>query len=239
MIRFSSKLVIFSVGTVASLLLSSTVHAQVLLSEGFDTMTPSGWTVTNNSSPLGVTNWFQGNDTVFPAQSGATTSYAGANFNNGSGASDLSNWLITPQLTVQNGDTVSFFTRTITTVQFADRLQLRFSPNGASTNVGATATSIGDFTTLLVDVNPTLTTSGYPNTWTQFSVNLSGLSGLTSGRFAFRYFVTNGGPGGANSDYIGVDTFSVSRVAAAAPEPTTLALAGLGVAGLIARRRRK
>ena len=39
---------------------------------------------------------------------------------------------------------------------FADRLELRLSTNGASTNVGTTTTSVGDFTTLLLTVNPLL-----------------------------------------------------------------------------------
>ena len=39
----------------------------------------------NHSEPLGLTDWFQGNDAVFPAHSGASTSYIGANFNNTSG----------------------------------------------------------------------------------------------------------------------------------------------------------
>ena len=78
------------------------------------------------------------------------------------------------------------------------------STNGASTNVGSTATSVGDFTTLLLNINPNYTTNGYPNVWTQFTVTLSGLppAGAT-GRLAFRYFVENAGFSGANSDYIG------------------------------------
>ena len=48
------------------------------------------------------------------------------------------------------------------------------STNGASSNVGTTATDVGDFITLLLDINPTYTTSGYPNVWTQFTVTLSG-----------------------------------------------------------------
>ena len=48
--------------------------------------------------------------------------------------------------------------------------------------------------------------SGYPSVWTQYSVTLSGISGTPTGRLAFRYFVENGGPAGANSDYIGIDT---------------------------------
>jgi hypothetical protein len=30
-------------------------------------------------------------------------------------------------------------------------------------------------------------------------------------RFAFRYYVTDGGPSGSNSDLIGIDTFSIDR----------------------------
>ena len=51
------------------------------------------------------------------------------------------------------------------------------STNGTSQNVGTTATSVGDFTTLLLDINPTYTTTGYPNVWTNFVVTISGLAG--------------------------------------------------------------
>ncbi|HUN81491.1 MAG TPA: choice-of-anchor J domain-containing protein, partial [Phycisphaerae bacterium] len=103
----------------------------------------------------------------------------------------------------------------------------------ASTNVGSTATSVGDFTTLLLDINPTYTLSGYPNGWTQYSITLSGIGAPTSGRLAFRYFVENGGPSGANSDYIGIDTLAYTQ----APEPAALALLGIGGLALIRRRR--
>ncbi|MBE2235907.1 MAG: choice-of-anchor J domain-containing protein, partial [Anaerolinea sp.] len=47
---------------------------------------------------------------------------------------------------------------------------------------------------------------GYPQSWTQYTVTLSGLPANASGRLAFRYFVTDGGPSGNNSNYIGIDT---------------------------------
>ena len=37
------------------------------------------------------------------------------------------------------------------------------------------------------------------------------MTGPTAVEFAFRYFVTDGGPQGANSDIIGIDSFSVDR----------------------------
>jgi hypothetical protein len=71
--------------------------------------------------------------------------------------------------------------------------------------------------------NPTYTTSGYPNVWTQFTLTLSGLGSPTTGRLAFRYFVENGGPSGANSDYIGIDT---AQYACPTPTPTPVNISG-------------
>ena len=72
--------------------------------------------------------------------------------------------------------------------------------------MGLGSTAVGDFTTLLLDINPLYTTTDYPTSWTPFKVVLSGITGTPKGRIAFRYFVENGGPTGANSDYIGIDT---------------------------------
>ncbi len=194
-------------GSIQSLSLTNTLGNSNLINEGFSTVSPlpAGWFAQNNSTPIGVTGWFQGNAGVFPANNGAPDSYIGANFNNVSGANTISNWLLTPNVNMKNGDIFTFYTRTISAPAFPDRLEVRLSTNGASTSVGATNASVGDFTTLLLTINPSLTTAGYPTSWTQFTVTLSGLSGTVSGRFAFRYFVTNGGPAGANSDYIGID----------------------------------
>ena len=180
--------------------LSNVSQSQVLINEGFTTVAPlpAGWAAQNLSSPVGTTGWFQGNTTVFPAQSGATTSYIGANFNNTTGANTISNWLFAPNITLKNGDIFTFYTRTITAPAFPDRLQIRMSTNGASTTAS-------DFSALLLDINPTYSTAGYPNVWTQYTINISGLGGPISGRLAFRYFVEDGGPLGNNSDYIGID----------------------------------
>lgn len=188
---------------------STTAFSQAI-NEGFDdvtTLTAAGWAQQNLSTPVGTNpNWGQGG-TPFNANSGAATAYIAANFNSVTGANTISNWLFTPERTLSNGDVITFYTRTVDAPSYADNLQVRLSLNGASVNAGTTNTSVGDFTTLLLEINPTLVATTYPAVWTQYSITISGLGAPTNGRIAFRYFVTNGGPSGSNSDYIGVDDY--------------------------------
>jgi hypothetical protein len=235
-VRIGTSLVKASLVAVA---LSAPLTVQAQLSESFNdisTLAASGWVQKNNSQPLGQSNWFQGNTAVFAANSGAADAYIGANFINAGSATDgvLSNWLITPEQTLVNGGKFSFFTRGAQD-GFADRLELRMSLAGASSNVGATATSIGDFSSLLLTINPALSTTGYPGEWTKYTVTLSGIAAPTAGRFALRYFVTDTEN---NGDYIGID--DVNYTASVVPEPQTVVLTGIGMALLaFARRRRR
>ena len=189
--------------------------------ENFDditTLAGSGWIIQNNSSPLGSLNWFQGTATTatptpgpFNAYNGAANAYIAANYSNtGAGSTGtISNWLITPNRTFRNGDVLTFYTRKPTIgggqTDFPDRLEVRMSTNGASTNVGTNASGTGDFSTLLLSINPTLIVGAYPQVWTQYTITISNLAAPTSGRIAFRYFVTGAGSTGSNGDYIGVD----------------------------------
>lgn len=186
-------------------------HAQQLV-ENFDNvsgLTGAGWTFVNNSAPVGTTTWFQGNPAVFVSQAGASNSYMGANFEAATFGGNISLWALTPQVNLQNGGTFSFWTRTEAGAPAPDRLEVRVSLAGASANVGATATSVGDFTTVVVDVNPTQASGGYPSTWTQYTATLAGLpAGVTAGRIGFRYLVTDTATAG---DYIGIDSLSVSN----------------------------
>jgi Putative Ig domain len=180
--------------------------------ENFDDISQlagAGWVMTNASVAVGLTNWFQGSSVSvggpFDAFNGAANAYIGANYNNATGSNaTISNWLMAPNRTLRNGDVLTFFTRTVTNQTNADRLEVRLSSNGASTTVG-TGVGTGDFTTLLLIINPTLALNVYPSSWTQYTITLSGLPAPTSGRLAFRYYVTDGGALGANSDYIGID----------------------------------
>lgn len=165
--------------------------------------------MTNQSNPVGTTNWFQGNATVFPSHSSADTSYIGANFNNTSGSGTISNWLITPTLNVKDGDKLSFWTRTSTGSIWNDRLEVRMSQGTMTLPTGASG--IGSFTTVMTIINDGYNLS-YPEVWTKYELTVSGIgSSPTAANFAFRYNVVNGGPSGTDSNYIGIDDVLVEE----------------------------
>jgi hypothetical protein len=187
------------------------------INEGFSNvagLTAAGWNQQNLSTPIGSNpNWVQGDPVNMPfsANSLPANSYIAANYNSVAGAATISNWLISPMLNLSNGDVITFYTRG-TGSSYADNLQVRLSTNGSSANVGASNISVGDFSNLLLEINPTLTAALYPVIWTQYTITISGLATPTTGRIAFRYYVPNGGPTGLNSDLIGIDDFVYTPV---------------------------
>lgn len=208
-----------------------TATATAAFTESFEniaTLPGSGWFLQNNSVPVGTNGWFQGDPDTFYAQAGTDSSYIASNYANTTGANTISNWLVTPNITFNNGDQISFYTRTVSPDFYPDRLQVRLSLNGTSTNVGSGAEGVGDFTNMLLDINPTLSTGVYPQAWTQYTLTISGLSGPTSGRAAFRYYVPDGGPSGANSFYIGIDSFAYTPAASSSWITVTAPASGTG-----------
>jgi len=193
--------------------------AVTAVNEGFDdntTLAGNGWSLQNLSTPVGSTSWFQGTNVAaggpFDAYDGAANAYIGANYNNTGNTGTISNWLMTPTLDFGNSASLSFYTRKVSPDAYADRLEVRLSTNGASTNAGTNATTVGDFTTVELSINPTLVTGVYPTVWTQYTI--SGLPHNGQGRLAFRYYVTGAGFSGSNSDYIGIDRVVYSTGAA-------------------------
>lgn len=132
------------------------VGAATILSEDFNyvpgRLTGAGWIITNNSDPIGSTSWFQGNAGVFPALEGAPDAYAAANYLAAAVGGNVSLWLILPQLTLTGDESLTFFTRTESS-DFGDGLEVRYSANLSSSDVGTAADSVGDFTTVLLAIN--------------------------------------------------------------------------------------
>lgn len=208
------------------------VNAQTtnVYSYGFDTAFAADWVMTNQSSPVGASVWTKasyttplsnaifgsGNTSTVPVgQAGGNNSFALVNFNSTTGAGTISNWLITPVVSVKDGDIISFYTRKGTdgTTDYPDRLELRYSVAGTTVTPSSGASDVGSFTNVGVTVNPTLAAGFvYPKTWTKYSFTITGIGATPIAvKFGFRYYVTDGGPSGNNSDLIGIDTFSVDR----------------------------
>lgn len=193
-------------------------HAlEPVLSEGFDdfsALAGSGWLFVNNSAAA-ANPWFAGNSGIFAAAEGDAGSYVAANYlSSGLDTGAISNWMITPEISLMGGETLSFFART-ETADFFDGLNVWLSPTGSG--------STGSFSVSLLSI------AAAPAQWSQYSVLIPDLGGATSVRIAFEYAVGNA----LDANYLGIDSVAITPV----PEPTTAILLGLGLAGLLIRRR--
>jgi len=218
--------------------------------EEFDTVAKAyerGWVPVNNSNPKGSGIWTQGGAPlpIFEPYSSNGT-YAGfiaADYTSTSGTDDvISNWLISPVVTMQNGDVISFYTRAQLlpsafvagdSTDYGNNLEVCINRKNEGTNVGVAndptssnynlATDRGDFELLLSINGPTydagakywdyrlahsmaslLDPLAYPAKWTRFQVTVGGLSKPTRGRFAFRYYILDGGSNG-NGSAVAID----------------------------------
>jgi hypothetical protein len=214
------RLLLFLYATVGTLNAQFTIfHENFDLSPDFQA---NGWVSFNVSNPAGTVDWGQGtgSDIGHTAYNGVSTAYVASSYLATTTAGTISDWLISPVINFQNGDTVSFYTLSYNSHYFPDRLECRLSTSGTSTDIGNDENSVGDFTTNLVTVNPLLDTMSYPSyvnqnsTWTLFTGVITGLSGQVQGRIAFRYFVPDAGPGGNHSSTIGIDGIRISSSSA-------------------------
>lgn len=194
-----------------------------LIDEGFDyldpitSLTSGGWLLINQSTPIGSTNWAQGDASIFAAQTGGPVAgdaaYLSANFNNGVPDGSISNWLITPTFSTELAGTVSFWAKAAIEEPFFDKLRVGFSD--------------GSTDTLDFSLSKAITVTG---DWAQYSFSYASGGVGSFGRFAIDY------TGWANNaNYVGVDTLTVTPV----PEPSTWAMFGLGLAGLVVYSRRR
>ncbi|HEX6849292.1 MAG TPA: choice-of-anchor J domain-containing protein [Chitinophagaceae bacterium] len=187
-----------------------------------------GWRAINKSNPATGENWQAGAyiatvsaNTLFKnspfysnisahSYKASANEYALCPYTVGDGLSFINCWLLTPALSMKNGDVISFWTTTSSPVSYPDRLQVWLNTANDGTNVGGNQTETGDFTAKLLEINPSQSTTGYPTSWTKYEITLSGLpngSVPKKLRIGFRYYVQAGGTAGSNSNEIGIDDF--------------------------------
>lgn len=197
----------------------SSINAQILIDEGFDDITTLTDYLIVNVSDSPNLDIFQGDPTVFPAFDGDDSSYLSVNFNATSG-NTIDLYMISPELTLKNGDIISFYTRTTVSSTFPDRLEVRLDPDGT----GSTPTSSdnGSYTDLLLEINPNIEVGGYPEDWELQTITISGLSEEVTTRFALRYWVTDAGPTGNNSNFIAIDRLVVDSEVLSTDEFSTI-----------------
>jgi len=202
--------------------------------EEFDTAQNAynrGWRYINRSDLIGRRNWQNpdaNSGVPFLSWSGTGNGYLWADYQStASAAGTISNWAVSPEVVMQNGDKIIFYTRTQLyffngdSTDFVNRMQVRINKT-TSLNCGD-GTDPGDFTIPLLDVNPFYyeflknafnnpanplyqqARQAYPHVWTRFEATVSGLNEPTKGRFAFRYFTEEAGSNGRGSS-IGIDS---------------------------------
>lgn len=195
-------------------------QAAVLLQEDFNDVSAlpgQGWVLDNQSVPPGpAPGWVQGNPDVFPAQSGPPDSYIVSNFNVAGDLGLVDNRLFTPLFSLANGAVATFYLRSANTPGFADIVIYGYTEG---------STDPMEFIAEMVATPP--------NEWTLYTITIGARAG--NGRLGFVHRQPQ-----ATSDYVGLDTLLIeSNEGAQVPEPASLLIFGLGLAGLsVARRRR-
>ncbi len=209
-----------------------------------------GWVMVNNSNPIGQSGWRQGRYEAayqqqykfiapvpylgFPAYSAKTSpndfiSVDATCVNDGlTGTGDISAWLISPQVPIKNGDSMVFYTKSMPDQNFGwyshDRVQVLANYTDGSADVGGSATTVGKFTTVLLDINPNYLRNdpagnggvpGYPQVWARATIRFNNVPGgaVSNARFAFRYLATDagvfGGTGAENyPSVVGIDSLA-------------------------------
>jgi hypothetical protein len=213
------------VALLSSLVCGSVAHAQGDFLETFDNvgetlegqdgptnLVSRGFIFRNLSSPRGATSWHDGYlpdaQPFWPAPQAGPGYIAVQGTSAAQFGGRVSNWMILPAVPNQRaGDVLTFYVNNIESHN-TPTLQVRYSSSGG-TNPGATADSVGHFSTLLLDINP-IPVGG----WLRYEVTLPG-----PGRVAFRYYIEDACNFGCAVAYTGMDTLSIG---APPPPPCNL-----------------
>ncbi len=139
--------------------------------------------------------WVQGDPTVFLAYNGPDSGYVGSSYNSITGANDLDNWLCLPAQNLVVGDSFSFWAAAPDQSTFPDSIRVMYNPSGATLPEDTNWVQIDNF---FVNPNGTFEYHAY-------AVPTASATGV----IAIRHAVTDAGPSGNNSDFIGIDQIDV------------------------------
>ncbi|MFC0253666.1 choice-of-anchor J domain-containing protein [Massilia consociata] len=196
-------------------------QAAVLLQEDFDnvaSLPAQGWVFENASQPPGIApGWVQGNPAVFDAHQGAPDAYIASSFESAAPGGRLDDRLFTPLFSLENGAIATFWLRGAADAGFSDIVVYGYTDGPADP---------GRFIQQMAITAPT-------DDWTMFTLTIAPQAGV----MARLGFVHTGEE--ATSNYVGLDTLRIEDMPrGAVPEPGSLAILGLGLAGLAMARRR-
>lgn len=197
---------------------AASAHAEqyTFINEGFNNvpgLTGQGWKVVNNASGGITPGWVQGDQTNFTAHAGAPESYASSLWSDAGSGQSLASWLITSAFSTEFDTQVSFWARGGGDATYLDQLTYGL------------VNSAGDISSLITTATVTAL-----DDWTRYTFTIAGQGAGSTARFALGHV---GDADAAN--IVGIDDLRVAQV----PEPSTWALAGVSLLGLMAARRRR
>lgn len=208
---------------IAALALASTLgiaQAAILLQENFDNidaLPAQGWVFDNRSVPPGeAPGWVQGNPLVFSSHEGAPEAYIASDFNTAGPGGVIDNRLFTPLFSLEDGAIATFWLRGANDEGFSDMVVYGYTEG---------STDPIDFIIRETITAPT-------DDWTQFSIAIGPRAGM--GRLGFVHTGSQ-----LTSNYVGLDTLRIDTLPAGVPEPASLMILGIGMAGLTLARRRR
>jgi hypothetical protein len=184
--------------------------------ENFDDTTDNlksrGWAFVKNNSNDGFDPfWHKGYAYNYDAHQGEPESYISIDDECVAGDPQITrtidSWLITPTVKLQNGDIITFYTRTKNSFK-VDKLSVSISTQ--ATTINPTSSSNGSFTKSILEINPS-SQNTYPVTWTKYSITIEGLTAPTDCKIGFQYFFSPGGRFTSFSNCLGLDTFKITR----------------------------
>lgn len=196
-------------------------QADVLLVENFDdvaSLRAQGWVFENASQPPGLApGWVQGNLDVFGAQDDENSNaYIASDFNVAGDGGFIDNRLFTPLFSLEQGAVASFWLRGAIDPGFSDMVVYGYT-EGSTDPLAfiARAETIA------------------PGEWTRYTFTIDAQAGM--GRLGFVHTGSQ-----LTSNYVGLDTLRIDTLddPAGVPEPASLFILGIGMAGLAASRRR-